>query len=490
MSIEALKIQIAAQPSKVTLIAANREQGRRYVFGDHSNTAHVWAQNEIIEGRSSDDRMSFANGTLYSYGTHFALGTVVETTEGRVYLLNSNGYSSSTGKHKSHARHAVHGRTLSVPDLTSITMALHRLSHDATKEVADRFKAQIDAFTIKHILMLNPETAVFFAAITGKTRSVLKWYRDAEKAQAKAAALGKKNATESLIRHARNAATISDGELAEHVARQLGNPLWLKDRREDVADVMKRIALEYHRYKRNGKTLPKKLQAVLAARHKKLKEDAAHYVERAARRQALQAFRNNKLALRAVIAKAHGTDLAGLEKHNLQRAISALRDMDGIRFIQGELRKKLVQIGREFASELDIRIREENRARMEKERTQRERWLAGSTDSDLRYLRLADEMGNALVRVRGDNLETSQGATVPLKDAIKVFRFVKLCHDTGKSWKRNGATLRVGHFQVDLIEPNGDFTAGCHKFSWNECARLAGELDLLNIEPADTTAHA
>lgn len=36
----------------------------------------------------------------------------------------------------------------------------------------------------------------------------------------------------------------------------------------------------------------------------------------------------------------------------------------------------------------------------------------------------------------------------------------------------------------------GDFKAGCHEFGWSEVARLAGELGLDHIAPADTTTHA
>ena len=84
------------------------------------------------------------------------------------------------------------------------------------------------------------------------------------------------------------------------------------------------------------------------------------------------------------------------------------------------------------------------------------------------------------MRIRGDTLETSQGASVPLAHAIKVFRFVKLCRERGQAWHRNGKTVRVGHFQVDSIDAAGNFKAGCHDFTWPEVervARLAGVAD-------------
>jgi hypothetical protein len=105
-------------------------------------------------------------------------------------------------------------------------------------------------------------------------------------------------------------------------------------------------------------------------------------------------------------------------------------------------------------------------------------WRAGvrySLPHDAQY----DASGGALIRINGDTLETSRGAQVPLAHAVKVFHRVAQCRAAGKSWHRNGDTIRVGNFQVDSIDPDGSFVAGCHRFTWPEienAARLAGVL--------------
>lgn len=96
------------------------------------------------------------------------------------------------------------------------------------------------------------------------------------------------------------------------------------------------------------------------------------------------------------------------------------------------------------------------------------------------------EPGTALLRVRGDKLETSLDATVPLDHAIRVFRFVKLCRERGEAWQRNGRSLRVGHFQVDRVEANGDFRAGCHFIAWAETEAAALQAGVADITPEDT----
>lgn len=120
-------------------------------------------------------------------------------------------------------------------------------------------------------------------------------------------------------------------------------------------------------------------------------------------------------------------------------------------------------------------------------------WRAGRRPSLPYTCPRVDENGGALLRVYGEELQTSQGARVPLADAIRVFRFVKLCKERGEAWHRNGRTLPVGAFQVDHVAPNGTFRAGCHLIHWPEIEAAARAAGVLDIAPADTRegeAHA
>lgn len=92
----------------------------------------------------------------------------------------------------------------------------------------------------------------------------------------------------------------------------------------------------------------------------------------------------------------------------------------------------------------------------------------------------------ALLRVKGDRLETSQGATVPLADAIRVYKFVKLCRERGEGWQRNGRSLPVGHFSVDAVYPGGDFKAGCHLIQWPEIEQAAIAAGVIDVPAEDT----
>ena len=125
-----------------------------------------------------------------------------------------------------------------------------------------------------------------------------------------------------------------------------------------------------------------------------------------------------------------------------------------------------------------------------REAEKRAAWIAGETNA-----RVSDPDGGALLRIAGDpgepdsaELETSHGARVPLSHAIKAFRFVKLIRENGGAWQRNGRTVRVGHYQLDSIDPAG-FNAGCHRINWPEIERVAKLAGVFDCEPSDAAAE-
>lgn len=133
-------------------------------------------------------------------------------------------------------------------------------------------------------------------------------------------------------------------------------------------------------------------------------------------------------------------------------------------------------------------LREAEQAeKAERERAEREAklaaWCNGEAGAAPPYR--ADKQGGALMRIRGDMLETSQGASVPLDHAIKAFRMIKACKLAGKGWRRNGKQIRVGHFEVDSIDSEGNMTAGCHKFHWPEIARVAKAAGVFDMVESD-----
>lgn len=78
----------------------------RTVFSSHSEAAHIWASQSQYEGRAS--RVFFEGEIIYSYGRHFPVARFAPEY-GDIVLFTNQGYSSSTGKHKTLIRGAIPG---------------------------------------------------------------------------------------------------------------------------------------------------------------------------------------------------------------------------------------------------------------------------------------------------------------------------------------------------------------------------------------------
>lgn len=143
-------------------------------------------------------------------------------------------------------------------------------------------------------------------------------------------------------------------------------------------------------------------------------------------------------------------------------------------------------------NELREAEKSEKRERERQEREERERAsLAAFRERGVTNSRLSDVKGGALLTVIGQELVTSWGARVPLADAIKVFRFAKLCREGAKAWHANGRRVYCGHYQIDKIMPDGSFKAGCHLINWPEieaAAILAGVANMAADDSAVTEA--
>jgi hypothetical protein len=106
-------------------------------------------------------------------------------------------------------------------------------------------------------------------------------------------------------------------------------------------------------------------------------------------------------------------------------------------------------------------------------------WRAGS---NVHFWNLNQD-GFALLRVKGSNVETSQGVSVAingLSGAGRLLRFLTACKDAGRPYRRNGHTEHIGNFTVESFQPLLDdkadvsstgewiLIAGCHRIQWSE----------------------
>ena len=83
-----------------------------------------------------------------------------------------------------------------------------------------------------------------------------------------------------------------------------------------------------------------------------------------------------------------------------------------------------------------------------------------------------------LLRVNGDQIETSKGARIPLDHAPRIWALVQACRSSGRGYQRNGHTEHAGGYAIDSIAADGTLHAGCHTIAYSELELIAGQLGL------------
>ncbi len=135
------------------------------------------------------------------------------------------------------------------------------------------------------------------------------------------------------------------------------------------------------------------------------------------------------------------------------------------------LRRELAALAAQRAAEARKREQEAQRRRLEEAREQIERFRAGDPTTRTVY-------GiPPMLRIVGDEVQTSLGASFPIEHARLGLRAVRKVRATGEEYRRNGHTIHLGHYAIDRIEPNGTVHAGCHVVKWDEIELIAPQLD-------------
>ena len=76
-------------------------------------------------------------------------------------------------------------------------------------------------------------------------------------------------------------------------------------------------------------------------------------------------------------------------------------------------------------------------------------------------------------------VQTSKGATFPLRHAALALKIVKRCRETKEPWHTNGHTIHLGHYTLDSIDADGTVHAGCHVVTFDEIERIAPQIEEL-----------
>ncbi len=484
---------------------------------NNSQTAHVWNAQSERAGQSNNGNFYFERESLYSYGSHFLVGFIMPDG---VALLNGSSYSVSTSGHQSDARHAISDRPhFSINGLTDLrdllrTLARGKLDKDEKARARIAIRNHAESLTSTR---LEPGQSRYYwddGADSGKIReggeSAGQYLtRLAGLPAASWPKLEREAAAIKAKRLASEAKATADGarNLAIRFA-DMPDSLWRKalsiaDRNGSTYDAPRRLeslALDLHRSVRLAKRLgfSNRRRAALSARHKAARARLEQVAELSAIVNRRDSLRRHVRQLRdaaktwrdlLTVGELPSYHLIANLRYVREAAaalatVASLPDVSRQRlaFLSRRLESVETQLMAEHRAIDDARREAEWKARQMKADAHKAGWIAG--DVPLSGLRFDSEHGGAAIRVHGRRLETSHGADVPLCDAVRVFRFIKLVMARGKAWRRNGETIRVGSFQVDSIEPSGAFVAGCHSFAWQEVKAAAIAAGVFTAEPS------
>lgn len=484
----------------------------------NSMTAHVWAAQSQESGRSNNGQFYFEGRRLFSYGSHYCAAYALPRRNGSIaYLVNADSYSITTARHISEANYAIPGRAFYVPDLTRLAEEMERglNAWDYPKAEGGRvcpkprpatMKERREALpAIKRHLESNwpgEDVAAVILDAFGQSRAHdvagamgRRVAANAEKAEAARV----KSYHKKLAEDARHIAGQTPAEVESVINAILAGHYCPEAKLKEQSARLLRAGQEA---KRRGWT---QVAEAVKARRAQVRAAVANIKEREAAARVKDEKRRAVAGLRHAIESAQAV---GMNPGEAARAFNDLAQCYGalIRtcgaMLPAEVFARVIREKQAAEAVAVAKKTEAEAARMAAQFAYRMAWLAGSKErAPYGVGRLSCATGGALLRavgverddsgaIVGGTLETSHGAQVPLAHALRVFAFLKHCRARGQEWRRNGATLRVGHFQVDSVAANGDFVAGCHRITWAEVARLSASLGVADtVAPADTTAH-
>jgi hypothetical protein len=426
------------------------------VFDNHM-TAHVWAQGSQYEGRSHNGNFYFEGPRLYSYGSHYVAAYLLPNGDA---LVNDTTYSVSTTRHTSYAMRAVRGRALRVPNLTELVRYFPCFHDDTTWKPN---KTRIAELLEKRAASMSESAVSAILEFIGSRANAQNIIDRSLQNEAQRKAKRDKELRDFHANKARQFASLSDDEIANRLGRIESD--W-RDKLEDESKVAYRALREAKA--RNWNRVAEGVSSYRSAIRDRIAE----------REKARKHRERNGLTIDAIKMVKFPSGSGDIH------AGASYLAKDG-RFLSDATRDELKTLARyAFASSEFKRAMAARKKRIDNETAFNE-WMNGERASFPYGYGARDNKGSVYMRVVGDELQTSMGARVPLRHAKRAYRMALWCRDNGRDWKRNGATIRVGMFQVDRIDTEGNMIAGCHRLSlerMKECAGIAGiELEPVNV---------
>lgn len=433
--------------------------------------AHLWAHQTQTEARNPHGNFYFNDKTIYSYGSHFPIARHVTNDKGEAAILFTNrSYSSTTAKHIHIVRQAI---PRGIP-----VFYVHNPEHDIKGEYRTQ-RIDVEAL-IKKLQAARPDNRYEYKVKTAKgkfnTRVRNNWGDNGEG----------DTVTEVEGITGRNiGAHVTRGTYWDTRGTYWGLSVLNGDNAGIAIDsylskAEARIMLDILDSIKTWDVSTKEKRERLAKKVSKARETAKEFAS-ISRNPGTLTKLFGELRTKVFAVNALG-DFFGYGP-----AIEIPADLDYLAAISMEHDSR-VEMARATANATRSARWQEAEARREKQaeedrRTFAEklpRWLEGA---HVELGRAVYETGTSYLRVKDNEVQTSQGARVPLEHVKKALPLVLAYVQNGREYHRNGHTIHLGHYAIDSIDAQGNLRAGCHLFDKAEIERFAGVLGALPAEP-------
>lgn len=81
------------------------------------------------------------------------------------------------------------------------------------------------------------------------------------------------------------------------------------------------------------------------------------------------------------------------------------------------------------------------------------------------------------LRIKGDTIETSRGARIPVSDAIKLWPLLVKAKNSGRKLEAGLHSINLGSYRFNSFDGD-NLIVGCHTIAWPQLEKMAGQLNL------------
>lgn len=88
------------------------------------------------------------------------------------------------------------------------------------------------------------------------------------------------------------------------------------------------------------------------------------------------------------------------------------------------------------------------------------------------------ELYPTTLRLKGEEIQTSRGAKIPVDDALKIYPLLERTKRGGGKLEAGLHNINLGQYRFNSFDGN-TLVVGCHSIAWNEIEKMAKQLHLI-----------